>query len=107
VMPFRSGLLAEALEAGAPVTAGFIRYELSAEDVARGKTARRDVHWGHQPLVAHLWNFLGLDGLKAEVRFAEEPIAFSVAACEDRKVAAVEAREAVLSISGAEPDLKS
>ncbi len=107
VMPFKSGLLAEALEAGAPVTAGFIRYELSAEDVARGKTARNDVHWGHQPLVRHLWNFLGLHGLKAEVRFADEPIAFSAAACEDRKVAAAEAQEAVLAISGAEATLKS
>ncbi len=107
VMPFRSGLLAEALEAGARVTAGFIRYELSAEDVAEGRTARNDVHWGHQPLVGHLWNFLGLHGMKASVRFADEPIAFSAAAYEDRKVAAVEAREAVLAISNAENSLKS
>jgi 1-acyl-sn-glycerol-3-phosphate acyltransferase len=102
VMPFRSGLLAQTLEAGAPVTAGFIRYELSAEDVARGKSARNDVHWGDQTLVGHLWNFMGLHGVRAEVRFAEEPIAFSRAAYEDRKVAAVEARDAVLAISGCE-----
>lgn len=107
VMPFRSGLLAEAMDAGAPVTAGFIRYELSAEDVARGKTTRNDVHWGHQPLVRHIWNFLGLSGLKANVRFAEEPIVFSAEAYEDRKVAAVEAREAVLGLSGAADNLKS
>ena len=106
-MPFHSGLLAEALEAGATVTAGFIRYELSAEDVARGKTARMDVHWGHQSLVGHIWNFLGLRGVKAEVRFAEEPIVFSAAAYEDRKVAAVEAREAVVAIFRAEENLKS
>lgn len=106
-MPFRSGLLAQALEAGAPVTAGFIRYELSAKDLARGRTARSDVHWGHQSLVGHLWNFVGLSGLKATVRFADEPIAFSAAAYEDRKVAAVEAREAVLAISSAEENLKS
>jgi 1-acyl-sn-glycerol-3-phosphate acyltransferase len=107
VMPFRSGLLAEVLDAGVPVTAGFIRYELSAEDLARGKTARNDVHWGHQSLVGHLWNFMGLSGLKATVRFADEPIAFSAAAYEDRKVAAVEAREAVLRLSGADDNLKS
>jgi 1-acyl-sn-glycerol-3-phosphate acyltransferase len=106
-MPFHSGLLAQALEAGAPVTAGFIHYELSAEDVARGKSARNDVHWGHQPLVGHLWNFLGLRGLKAEVRFAEQPIAFSAVAYEDRKVAAIEARDAVIAISSAESSLKS
>jgi lyso-ornithine lipid O-acyltransferase len=107
VMPFHSGLLAEALEAGAPVTAGFIRYLLSAKDLAAGKTARRDVHWGHQPLIRHLWNFLGLHGLKVQVRFAEEPIAFSAEAYENRKLAAVEARDAVLAISGADDNLKS
>lgn len=107
VMPFHSGLLAQALEAKAPVTAGFIRYELSAEDVASGKSARNDVHWGHQSLVGHIWNFLGLKGLKATIRFAEEPISFSAAAYEDRKVAAVEAREAVLTICCAQGNLKS
>ena len=107
VMPFHSGLLAQALEAGAPVTAGFIRYELSVEDLARGKTARNDVHWGHQPLIRHIWNFLGLSRLRAIVRFADEPIAFSAEAYENRKLAAVEAREAVLRISGAEANPKS
>jgi len=107
VMPFHSGLLAQALEAEAQVTAGFIRYELSAEDVARGKSARNDVHWGHQPMLAHIWNFLGLHALRAHVRFAEEPIVFSAAAYEDRKVAAVEAREAVLAISDAAGSPKS
>ena len=106
-MPFHSGLLAQALEAGATVTAGFIRYELSAGDLAQGKTARNDVHWGHQALMGHIWNFLGLHGLKAHVRFAETPIAFSATAYEDRKVAAVEAREAVLALSGAKTNLKS
>jgi 1-acyl-sn-glycerol-3-phosphate acyltransferase len=103
-MPFHSGLLAQALEAGAPVTAGFIHYELSDEDAAHGKSTRNDVHWGHQSLVGHLWNFLGLKGLKAEVRFAEVPITFSAAAYEDRKVAAVEARDAVVTIYCAEQE---
>lgn len=107
VMPFHSGLLAQALEAEATVTPGFIRYQVSAEDAARGKSARSDVHWGHQGLVAHLWNFTGLHGLKAEVRFAEAPITFSSEAYVDRKVAAVEAREAVLRIGAAERNLKS
>lgn len=107
VMPFHSGLLAQALEAGAPVTAGFIRYELSAQDIARGKSARNDVHWGHQGLVAHIWNFLGLRGLKARVRFAGAPITFSSQAYEDRKVAAIEARGAVVRIGDAKGNLKS
>lgn len=100
VMPFRSGLLAETLEAGATVWPGFIRYELSDEDLARGKSPREDVHWSTQTLIQHLWNFFGLHGVHAEVRFAEAPIVFSQAAYEDRKVAAEEAREAVLAVSG-------
>ncbi|HEV2578179.1 MAG TPA: lysophospholipid acyltransferase family protein [Acidobacteriaceae bacterium] len=100
VMPFRSGLLAEAMEAEVPVWPGFIRYEVSEQDRAEGKSARNDVHWSSQTLVQHLWNFLGLNEVQAEVRFAEEPVEFSRAALEDRKVAAAEAREAVLAVSG-------
>jgi 1-acyl-sn-glycerol-3-phosphate acyltransferase len=99
VMPFRSGLLAQALDARAPVTPGFLRYELAPEDLARGKSARDDVHWGPQKLLPHLWNFLGLHALKAEIRFAPEPIAFSAAAFDDRKIAAAEARAAVLAVA--------
>jgi len=100
LMPFHSGLLAQALEADVPVWPGFIGYEVSEPDAARGKSARNDVHWSTQTLLAHLWNLFGLHGVHAEVRFAAEPIAFSRAAYEDRKVAAVEAREAVLAVSG-------
>lgn len=107
VMPFHSGLLAEAMEAGAPVTAGFLRYELSDEDVADGRTTRKDVHWSTQTLLTHLWNLLGLHGIRVYLRFAEAPIAFSAAAYEDRKVAAEEAREAVLAISGRVMEPKS
>jgi 1-acyl-sn-glycerol-3-phosphate acyltransferase len=99
VMPFRSGLLAETLEAGAPVTAGFIRYELSERDMAEGRSPRQDVHWGDQTLFAHIWNFLGLRAVQAHIAFADGPIAFSAAADEDRKLAAEEAREAVLAVS--------
>ncbi len=107
VMPFRSGLLAEAMDAGAPVTAGFLSFELSPEDVARGKTVRNDVYWGDESLAGHLWDFLGLHQVKAELRFADEPIAFSTAAYENRKLAAMEARDAVLAIFNAESSLKS
>jgi 1-acyl-sn-glycerol-3-phosphate acyltransferase len=100
VMAFHSGLLAQALEAGATVTPGFIRYELTERDLAAGRSPRMDVHWSTQTLLEHLWNFLGLHGVKARVTFAEEPIAFSPAAYVDRKVAAAEAREAVLAVSG-------
>jgi 1-acyl-sn-glycerol-3-phosphate acyltransferase len=107
VMPFHSGLLAQALEAGAAVTAGFIRYELSERDRAEGKTPANDVHWGTQTLLEHLWNFVGLHGVRATVSFAEGPIEFSAGAYEDRRVAAGEAREAVLAAGGREQILDS
>ncbi len=99
LMPLRSGLLATAIEAGAPVTPGFLRYQLTAEDRAAGRTTREDVHWGEQTMPAHIWNLLGLHPFEAEVRFAAQPIAFSPAAIADRKVAVEEAREAMLQLS--------
>ena len=99
VMPFRSGLLAQALAAEAPVTPGFLRYALDPKDVARGKTVRDDVAWGSQSFVAHIWNFMGLGQVHATAQFADEPIAFSPAARKDRKAAAFEAREAVLAVA--------
>jgi 1-acyl-sn-glycerol-3-phosphate acyltransferase len=99
VMPFKSGLLAEAIDAEVPVTAGFLRYSLSREDLSQGKTTRNDVHWDRETLPAHLWNLLELHAMSANLRFAEAPIAFSAAALDDRKLAAEEAREAVLELS--------
>ena len=100
LLPLHSGLLAAALQAGAPVTAGYIRYQLDARDTTSGKTTRDDVHWGTQTLPAHLWNFLGLHAVQATVAFAPGPIPFSPGAVADRKVAAVEARSALLALAG-------
>jgi len=99
VIPFHSGLLAQTLEADAPVTPGFIRYKLSEIDLKRGKSPRNDIHWGPQELPAHVWNLLGLHAIHADVRFADSPIAFSPEARQDRKIAAEEAREGVLAVS--------
>ena len=99
LLPFRSGLLAQTIEAGEPVTAGFLHYELSEGDLRRGRTPRRDVHWGPQTLLGHIWNLLGLEAIHVRVRFAAEPIVFSAQALEDRKIAAEEARDAVLALS--------
>jgi len=100
-MPFRSGLLAQAIEAGAPITASFITYSLAPRDIAAGKTLRNDVHWGPQSLLQQIWNFLSLHGLHATTQFAEGPIAFTDAAIANRKIAANEAREAVIRLSAA------
>ena len=98
-MDFRSGLLAQALAAEVPVRAGFIHYELTPRDLADGHSTRNDVHWGTQTLAAHVWNLLGLHGIHATISFAEEPIAFSEAALHNRKIAAVEARDAVVALA--------
>jgi hypothetical protein len=98
-MPMRSGLLSQAIALEQPITAGFIRYQLAAYDLTRGKSARNDVHWGPQTLWQHMWNFAGLHGLHATFHFADAPIAFSDTAKRERKVAAVEAREAVGALS--------
>jgi 1-acyl-sn-glycerol-3-phosphate acyltransferase len=98
-MPFRSGLLAQSIAANEPVSAAFIHYDLNPHDLARGKSTRNDVHWGSQTLWQHIWNFVDLQGFHATIRFAPEPVAFSAAALSDRKLAAEEAREAVIALA--------
>lgn len=103
VLPLHTGLLANALDAGASVTPGFIRYELSPEDAAAGRSTREDVHWGTQTLPAHLWNLLGLQPIRAQIQFAAEPIHFSPEAFVDRKVAAEEAYTALNQLAATTP----
>jgi lyso-ornithine lipid O-acyltransferase len=102
-LPFRSGLLMQTLEAEVPIVPAFISYELSPKDVAAGRTLRNDVHWGPQSLPAHMWAFFGLHELKATIRFAESAIVFSKEALANRKIAAVEAQEAVVALASQEP----
>ena len=100
-MPFKSGLLAQSIEAGAPIVPSFITYAISARDKAAGKTLRDDLHWGPHSLVDHVWRLVSLHGMHATVQFGEAPIHFTEAAVADRKIAAVEAREAVIHLSSA------
>jgi 1-acyl-sn-glycerol-3-phosphate acyltransferase len=99
VMTMRSGLLSQAIAAEQPIHAGFIHYDLTPYDLARGKSTRDDVHWGPQTLLQHMWNFVDLHGLHGTVTFAEQPIAFSEEAIANRKVAAEEARAAVAALA--------
>lgn len=98
-LPFRNGILAQALAADQPVTAGFIHYDLTPYDLARGKSTRNDVHWGKQTLWQHLWNFADLNGVHGTIYFAPGPIPFTEAALANRKIAAVEARAAVEALA--------
>lgn len=96
LLEFRSGLLAQALEAGMPVTAGFLRYGF--DEPNPGASVTDDVHyWGEVSMWTHIWRFVALRGVHAYARFAAAPIAFRHGA-DERKEAAVEAREAMLVV---------
>ena len=100
VLPFHSGLLGEAIEAGQPVTAAYIRYRLTLDNGPHRSLA--DVcFWDDTPLVVHIFRLLSLRGIEVELCFAESPIAFSPVAATDRKIAAEEARAAVLELRDA------
>jgi len=100
VAKFHSGILAQVLEAGEPVTAAFVRYRLT-EDNGPGVTLENDIcYWGdHMTLFPHIFKILGLRGIEVTVQIADAPIAFT-AAPGDRKHAAEEARAAVMELGG-------
>jgi 1-acyl-sn-glycerol-3-phosphate acyltransferase len=98
-LPFRNGILSQALAADQPITAGFIHYDLTPYDLARGKSTRNDVHWGTQTLWQHLWNFADLHGVHGTITFAPQPIPFTEAGLQNRKIAAVEAQAAVNALA--------
>ena len=105
VLPFHSGLLAQAIEAGQPVTAAHIRYRLTQNNGPN--LSLSDVcFWDDTLLAIHIFRMLALRGIAVELCFADEPIAFSDAAAGERRIAAHEARAAVLQLreaSDAEP----
>jgi 1-acyl-sn-glycerol-3-phosphate acyltransferase len=99
VLPFHSGLLAEAIQAGQPITAANIRYRLTQDNGPNFSLA--DVcFWDDTPLVKHIFRFLAMRGIEVEVHFADAPIAFSPNAGH-RKIAAEEARAAVMQLRDA------
>jgi lyso-ornithine lipid O-acyltransferase len=97
LLKFHTGLLAKVLEVGEPVTTAYLRYSLG-EGNEPGADVRNDVaYWGDMSMGAHVFRLLGLRNVKATIWFADAPIAFSVGAMQ-RKVAAVEAREAMVAL---------
>jgi lyso-ornithine lipid O-acyltransferase len=99
LLKFHSGLLAQALAAGAPVTAAHLSYSFR-EDNGPGVTVANHVcYWGDHSMWLHIIRFLGLRGVRAHVYFAASPIVFTDPA--DRKLAAREARSAVAAIGSA------
>ncbi|MEO6912129.1 MAG: lysophospholipid acyltransferase family protein [Edaphobacter sp.] len=98
LLKFHSGMLAQAMEEREPVTAAYLRYSLGAGNGPEVAVANDVCYWGDAQMLPHIFRLLGLRGLKAEVRFAEHPIAFSSDVLH-RKMAAIEARFAVAALS--------
>ena len=99
LLKFHSGLLAQAMLGDGVVTAAYLRYTLGAENGPGVSVAEDVCYWGDRNMLAHIFKFLGLRGVRAEVRFGDGPIAFSSDGMH-RKTAAVEARAAVATLSG-------
>ena len=99
LLKFHNGLLSEALAAGQPVTAVYLQYSLTGENGGR-RASDEVAFWGEQLMLPHVFRFLSLRGVRAEVRFAGEPIRFPAAAS-SRKLVAIEARRAVCELGDA------
>jgi 1-acyl-sn-glycerol-3-phosphate acyltransferase len=97
ILPFHSGLLAQAMASGMPVTAAHLRYSFDQPNGAA--TIANDVSfWGDMPMLPHIFRFLGLRGVHATICFGERPIAF-VSDVKRRKSAAKEAQVAVAQLA--------
>ena len=97
LLPFHSGLLAQAMAVKEPITAAYLSYTLEQENGAEVSVEDDVCFWGETPMLPHIFRFLGLKGVHATLRFAPTPIAFS-SDLVHRKLAAVEARDAVLAL---------
>jgi 1-acyl-sn-glycerol-3-phosphate acyltransferase len=100
VLKFHGGALGQAIEAGLPITAAFVRYRLT-EDNGPGVSVEDDLaFWGDEVrLFPHIFRLLSLRGIEVSLRIADQPIAFSAERL-DRKQAAEEARAAVMQLGG-------
>lgn len=97
LLKFHGGLLSQALASGAAVTAAFVRYRIG-EGNPPEMTVRDDVHyWGDGNMWKHIFRFMALKDVRAEVHFADGPIVFKSTAGQ-RKQAAAEACEAVKAL---------
>jgi 1-acyl-sn-glycerol-3-phosphate acyltransferase len=88
VLPFYPSLLEPAVEAGAPITAAYLEYE-----VEQGSAGRDVAYWGEMTFFPHLLRLLSVEKISARLKFAEAPRTFA-----DRKSAATEMREEVLRL---------
>ena len=94
LLKFHSGLLSQVIAGGATVTTAYLSYSFTVDNGPDESVADDVCYWGNRNMLGHIFKFLALRGVRAQVRFAEEPIAFSSDGVH-RKRAAAEARSAV------------
>ncbi|WP_158945045.1 1-acyl-sn-glycerol-3-phosphate acyltransferase [Granulicella sp. S190] len=75
VLPFRRGLFHSVLKDEIPLRVAALRYALDSHVVNGDATVGEDVcWWGDMEFAPHMFQFLGLQGLQAQIRFGEEII---------------------------------
>jgi 1-acyl-sn-glycerol-3-phosphate acyltransferase len=75
VLPFRRGLFHSVLDNGVSLRTAALRYTLENDAVNRGASVGEDVcWWGEMGFASHLFRLLGLQGLRAQMRFGEEVV---------------------------------
>jgi lyso-ornithine lipid O-acyltransferase len=94
VMPFRRGLFHSVLNNGVPLRVAALRYSLQEEN--GGASVAQDIcWWGDMLFAPHMFAFLGLRGVRAEVRFGPE-----IMTRDDRFVLSEGARAEVVEMYG-------
>jgi 1-acyl-sn-glycerol-3-phosphate acyltransferase len=75
VLPFRRGLFHSVLNGGIPLRTAALRYSLDSHPANGDATVGEDVcWWGDMEFTPHMFRFLGLRGLSAQIRFGEEVV---------------------------------
>jgi 1-acyl-sn-glycerol-3-phosphate acyltransferase len=73
VLAFRRGLFHSVLNGGIALRTSALRYSLDSHPVNGDATVGEDVcWWGDMEFGSHMFRFLGLRGLRAQIRFGEE-----------------------------------
>jgi 1-acyl-sn-glycerol-3-phosphate acyltransferase len=88
ILPFRSPLLEPAARGDHEISVGWLHYEVKDGD------ARQEVcYWGSHSFLPHVVHLLGIKSIRATLRFGQFHRATN-----DRKVLAVQLREAVVKL---------
>jgi 1-acyl-sn-glycerol-3-phosphate acyltransferase len=75
VLPFRRGLFHSVLNNGVSLRTAALHYTLDSHPVNGEATVGENVcWWGEMGFASHMFGFLGLRGLKAQIRFGDEVV---------------------------------